>query len=91
MKVVEFEVCPQKRVIQNLSTKLVDFLAEGIVLHLYCFSFSFEKRLHLKLIFLKFYCYCHIFKHVLSFLKDFPYHRLEKIKELKSFDSRSWI
>ena len=50
--------------IRSLSTKLVDFIAKGIVLHLYCFSFIFIKRLHLELVFQKFYSFCHVFKDI---------------------------
>ena len=51
------------------------------LVHLYCFSFTFKKRMHLELVFQNFYSFCHVFKHVQSLLKDFPYHRLA---------SRSW-
>ena len=54
-KLVVLTMCPQNWWI---------FLAEGIVLHLYCFRFTFKKRLHLELIFQNFYSFCHVFKHV---------------------------
>ena len=74
--------------INNLSTKMVDFLANSILLYLYCFSLTLEKRLLWKLFYQNFCSFCHLFKHF-SISERFSYHRFAS--RLAVLDWTFWV